>query len=88
MLYEVITVVSNTSGCAPLTVNLVNPYGAINSSVWTLQDGTTLTGDNVNMLFNNSGSYTITLSSTNEFGCASTQTYTDLIDVVASYNFV
>ena len=74
-------IVDNTLGCAPLTVTLTNPYGTLNNTVWTLSNGATLTGDNVQLTFNDAGNYSVSLSSTNETGCTSTQTYTDLISI-------
>ena len=71
-----------TSGCAPLTVTFTNTTpGTLDNCVWTMSNGTTLTGcGSVTTTFVNGGLYDVTLT-TSLNGCDGSATYTDYIYV-------
>ena len=81
-----------TSGCAPLTVTFTNTTaGNLTDCIWTLSNGTVLTGcGSVTTTFPNGGLYDVTLTTTSANGCTSSATYTDYIyvedDPVASFS--
>ncbi len=81
-----------TSGCEPLTVTFTNTsQGNITDCIWTLSNGTTLTGcGSVTTTFPNGGLYDVTLTTSTPNGCTSSETYVDYIyvedDPVASFS--
>ncbi|OFZ46840.1 MAG: hypothetical protein A3D92_02870 [Bacteroidetes bacterium RIFCSPHIGHO2_02_FULL_44_7] len=87
VLVEALPIVSFTadvtSGCEPLTVTFTNTsVGNLNDCIWTLSNGTTLTGcGTVTTTFPNGGLYDVTLTTTTVNGCTSSATYTDYIYV-------
>ncbi len=69
-----------TFGCVPLTVNFTNTTANSASGVWTMSDGTVLTGNGtVTNTFTQAGCFDITLTSTSTNGCIGTFTAIDLI---------
>lgn len=71
-----------TLGCAPLTVNFTNTTANAANCVWTMSDGTVLTGcGTVSNTFEQPGCYDITLSTTDVNGCSSSFTAANLVCV-------
>jgi gliding motility-associated-like protein len=69
-----------TFGCVPLTVNFTNTTPNTASGVWTMSDGTVLTGGGtVTNTFTQAGCFDITLTTTSTNGCVGTFTAIDLI---------
>jgi gliding motility-associated-like protein len=71
------------SGCAPLTVNFNSSSTAasgIADCEWLI-NGETITGCTPTYTFQNGGLYDVTLTTTSNTGCVSTDTYTDYIYV-------
>lgn len=72
-----------THGCSPLTVQFTNtsqPSGG--SFEWNFGNGQTFSGANPpDQVYPNNGTYSVTLQQTDENGCSSTVTMTDLIEV-------
>jgi gliding motility-associated-like protein len=69
-------------GCAPLSVNFTNisvPSGM--TATWDLGNGTTASGDFVSTVYTLAGSYSITMTVTDAFGCIGQSTATNLIIV-------
>lgn len=82
-----------TSGCAPLTVNLTNTTQSASSCVWTLSDGTIITGcGTIQVVFEQGGCYDVTLTAELSSGCYGTTTIVDYICVenppIASFNAI
>lgn len=80
-----------TAGCAPLTVNFFNTTANSSNCVWTLEDGTVLTGcGTVSNTYTQTGCHNVTLSVTSPTGCTNSFTAVDLIcienDPIASFN--
>jgi gliding motility-associated-like protein len=80
-----------TIGCAPLTVNLTNTTANSADCVWSISNGTVLTGcGTVPVTFTQGGCYDVTLTTTSNNGCVGTLTSTNLICVealpIASFN--
>jgi gliding motility-associated-like protein len=80
-----------TSGCAPLTVNLTNTTPNSVDCLWTISNGTVLTGcGTVPVTFTQGGCYDVTLTTTSNNGCVGTLTATNLIcvenDPIASFS--
>jgi len=73
-----------TIGCAPLTVNLTNTTANSADCVWSISNGTVLTGcGTVPVTFTQGGCYDVTLTTTSSNGCVGTMTSTNLICVEA-----
>jgi len=77
---------SPTSGNAPLTVTFTDlskpgDGASITSRLWNLGDGTTSTLQNPTHTYQAAGSYTVTLTVTNNFGNSKTETKTNYITV-------
>jgi gliding motility-associated-like protein len=71
-----------TSGCSPLPVNLTNTTAGASNCVWTLSDGTILSGcGTVSTSLLTPGCYDVTLTSTFSNGCVGTLTMPNLICV-------
>jgi gliding motility-associated-like protein len=69
-----------TFGCVPLIVNFTNTTPNTASGVWTMSDGTVLTGGGtVTNTFTQAGCFDITLTTTSTNGCVGTFTAIDLI---------
>jgi PKD repeat protein len=68
----------SVSGTIPLTVNLsgansTDPDGSIVSYAWNLGNGQTATGPAVQVIYTEAGSYTVTLTVTDDRGATNTQ---------------
>lgn len=69
-----------TFGCVPLTVNFTNTTPNSGNGVWTISDGTVLTGTGtVANTFTQAGCFDVTLTITSTNGCIGTFTAIDLI---------
>ena len=69
-----------TFGCVPLIVNFTNTTPNSVDCVWTMSDGTVLTGcTTVTNTFTQAGCYDITLTTTSTNGCVGTFTAIDLV---------
>lgn len=72
-------------GCAPLDVLFTNTStpgaGSIARSVWDFGDGNAGSGTTVNHAYNTSGSYTVSLTVENSFGCARSLSLPQLVTV-------
>lgn len=76
--------VSPTSGCAPLEVTLTNTSSETGDYTWDFGDGNTFNGTNPGThTYTGNGSFSITISITDENGCTGSQTYTDIVNVSA-----
>jgi gliding motility-associated-like protein len=76
---------SVTEGCAPLTVTFTNNTANSFDCVWTMSDGTVLTGcTSVTNTFEQAGCYDISLTVTSANGCVTSLTQPDLICVDAN----
>jgi len=64
--------VSDSLGCAPLGVNMINQTTGATSYSWNLGGISTSTDFEPEISFNNAGVYNIDLIATNDFGCADT----------------
>jgi len=75
---------SNTSGCAPITIDYNNLSTDATSFEWTFEGGTPATSiaPNPSVTYTNPGAYTTTLTVTNALG-SHTATITDFIDLEA-----
>jgi gliding motility-associated-like protein len=66
------------AGCAPLSVNFQDksstPSGSISNWFWVFGDGGTSQSDNPTYVFQQPGSYTVSLKARDEHGCESTKT--------------
>ena len=58
-----------TDGCAPLCVNMVNLTPNSATASWQLGAASSQNGNNINHCFNNSGTYTVILTVTDNAGC-------------------
>ncbi len=78
---------AQTVGCAPLVVNftsVVKPGdGTISGSIWNFGDGNSqsTTSGSVSNTYQFPGTYTVSLTATNSFGCINTWKVTDMITV-------
>ena len=71
-----------TMGCVPQTVTLTNSTPNSQNCVWTISNGTTVSGCGaVPVTFNQGGCYDVTLTTTNTDGCTSSFTANNLICV-------
>ncbi len=68
------------SGCAPLCVNFTNPTGLVNCQ-WNFGDGGISTQINPTHCYTVAGSFNIALSYTTTIGCASTVTYSNVVNI-------
>ena len=69
-------------GCEPLSVPFVNTStGDHNSYTWNFSDGLVAATDNPLHIFEQAGTYTVTLTTENEFGCIDDTIYPQLIRV-------
>lgn len=73
------------SGCAPLTVVFTDNTLPASNAVWTISDGTVVSSNgSYTHVFNNPGTYTVTLTLTSAAGCTGTTTITNYINVFAN----
>ena len=69
-----------TTGCAPFTTTLTNTTSGVSNCVWTISNGTTITGcGTVPVTFTQAGCFDVTLTTTSAEGCSSSMTANDLI---------
>lgn len=69
-----------TSGCVPLTVQLTNTTPSATSCVWTLSDGTIISGcGTVEVVFEQGGCFDVTLTTELASGCFGSFTAVDYI---------
>lgn len=74
--------VDTTYGCSPLTVNFTNTTPNSSNCVWSMSDGTVITGcGTVSNIFETPGCYDITLTTTSMNGCMNSFLATNLICV-------
>ena len=72
----------STSGCTPFTTTLTNTTLDAANCVWSISNGTVLTGcGTVPVTFNQGGCYDVTLTTTASNGCTNTITASNLICV-------
>lgn len=71
------------SGCSPLNVIFTNTSsGSLTNCEWDFGNGITTTGcGSVDALFETSGNYSVTLTTSSTNGCSSSETYLDFITV-------
>lgn len=74
------------SGCTPLQVDFIdastnNGPGIITNYLWDFGDGSTSTSQNPSHTYTTAGLYTVTLTVTNDFGCSSSDSFTNMVDV-------
>ncbi len=73
-------IADTTSGCIPLSVNFTNLTQGATNCVWTMSDGSQLTGcGTVTNVFDQAGCFDITLTTTSANGCTSTMTAANMI---------
>jgi len=78
---------SRTVGCSPLLVNfassLVAGDGTITGAIWNFGDGNSqsTTSTTVSNTYASPGTYTVSLTATNSFGCINTQKIPDMVTV-------
>ncbi len=71
-----------TNGCTPFTTTLTNTTPDSQNCVWTISNGTVLTGcGTVPVTFSNGGCYNVTLTTTATNGCTSSFTANNLVCV-------
>ena len=71
-----------TSGCTPFTTTLTNSSPDSQNCVWTISNGTVLTGcGTVPVTFNQGGCYDVTLTTTSILGCTASLSADNLICV-------
>ena len=69
-----------TFGCVPLTVNFINSTPNVSDCIWTISDGTILTGcGTVTNTFNQAGCFDVTLTTTSANGCVGSLIVNNLI---------
>ena len=78
-----------TSGCEDLTVTFTNSSTLANSCLWDFGDGNSTSACNPMHIYEDPGTYDVTLTVTSAAGCVTTETVADYIDVYAepSANF-
>jgi gliding motility-associated-like protein len=70
------------NGCTPFTTTLTNTTADVSNCVWTISNGTVITGcGTVPVTFTQGGCYDVTLTTTSANGCSSTFTANNLICV-------
>lgn len=76
---------STTSGCLPLSVDFTNTSLSNGSSIsswdWDFGDGNSSTQENPNHIYNQPGSYTVSLTIVDDNGCSKVKTVSNLIQV-------
>ena len=71
---------SSTTGCVPQTITLTNTTANATNCIWTLSDGTILSGcSSVQVDFTQAGCYDVSLSTTLSNGCQGTLNQTNFI---------
>ena len=72
---------TNTSGCAPLSIQFTNTSTNYDSCVWFFGDGTSSTAANPIHTYSNSGRYSVILQCWGSSGCSRSLTKTNLVTV-------
>ena len=73
------------AGCAPLCVTFTDESAGTASNDWTFGDGTTLGSDpSPEHCYTTSGTYSVSLTVTDAFGCTGTLTLPDTVEVFAA----
>lgn len=74
---------SGAAGCQPITVSFNNNSSNLENPtyLWEFGDGTTSDDENPTHLYENPGSFDITLTVTNSTGCVNTYSIPDLVNV-------
>ena len=71
---------SETLGCTPLEVTFANTTTGATNFLWDFGDNTIFSGQNPPPhVYLDSGTYDVSLTATNDFGCSSTLAFVDLI---------
>ncbi len=70
-----------TSGCEDLTINFTNTSSGATSYLWEFGDSTSVQAVSPGHTYYNPGTYSVSLIAYNDFGCADTITYENLINV-------
>jgi gliding motility-associated-like protein len=70
-----------TSGCEDLTINFTNTSTGATSYLWEFGDSTSVQAVSPGHTYYDPGTYSVSLIAYNDFGCADTITYDDLINV-------
>ena len=74
---------SNSTGCAPLTVNFTNQSSGAVSYTWDFGNGQSSTVPNPIFTYSNPGIYNVKLTATNQFGCSAFQLINSAVTVVS-----
>ena len=70
-------IVALAGQASSFTATATNPGGTVSGYTWSLGDGTTAVGSStVSHVYAKAGAYTVTLSTTNQGGCATAQVFT------------
>ena len=74
-------------GCAPLNVNFVDAssndgFGTITDYLWNFGDGNTSTSQNPSHVYNNPGTYNVSLTVTNSLGCTHTDVFSNMVQAI------
>lgn len=72
-----------TSGCAPVVTRFTHTFNGVQNLVWNFGDGTTSTSPNPGKVYNQSGTYSVTLTVTLGNGSVQTVSKTNYIRVNA-----
>jgi len=75
--------VGSTSGCSPYTASFTNLSTNYSQSTWNFGDGGTSQQNNPSYTYINAGTYPVTLTCRNAFGCVSTLEKSNLVNVTA-----
>jgi len=75
--------VDNPVGCAPLAVDFENQTTGNNSYLWNFGNGLTSTLTNPSYVYNQPGTYNVSLRATNQFGCFAIHTVYGAVTVLA-----
>ncbi len=75
----------NIQGCSPVsaTFNLSSASGSGNTYLWSFGDNTTSTSANPTHQYSGAGSYNVTLTVTNQYGCTGSVTNNNVVNVFA-----
>ncbi len=74
---------SNSTGCAPLTVSFANQSSGAVSYLWDFGNGQSSTVSNPTFTYLNPGTYNVKLTATNQFGCTAFNLINAAVTVVA-----
>lgn len=76
--------IDNPLGCTPHEVILHNNVDGTTTTIWELSNGLTLTGNTVANTFTQGGIYDIEVTAVSEFGCVSTTSFIEAIEIISS----